>query len=504
MSDATVNRLWCGLALAVAFALALVSAYDAIAAMVGRWFVFDEAYSHGWLVLGVTVLLVARELKARVPRVQPSLTGLVLVTVTASGVALSDVINVRVFQQLGAVALFWAVLVAATGWRTGFRLAIPIGFLIYAVPVWDQLTQPLIEASVAVNKGLLGLWDIHFRVEGAYIHLLDIGTFLVAGGCSGLRYLVVALTLSTLFSALNLSRVRSWLFMHGMAIGLALIVNWIRIFVIIVVGYRTEMESGLIKNHEFFGWLLFAGALILFFFVGNRLIRSEDSGTSVSGSGDGKDGHLESRLSLGRATSALITTVALVLVPSAYSAGTTAAFQPPRIKAPSKLEGWQRDHAEREWQPTVNEPDQVVRAGYENDNPESPVVNLGIWYYAVQEQGRELVQYQTKLSGPERWRRVSVRNGPLASWNTMIIEDRLTDDRRAVAFSYYVAGQWTNSRLAVKALMLRSALRGRRDGALIALNTVCESRDCRKARGRLDKVVTSKLQARLTSRLGPE
>src|SRR5690606_8194014 len=33
---------------------------------------------------------------------------------------------------------------------------------------------------------------------------------------------------------------------------------WIRIFILILVGYHTEMESSLMEDHETFGWIVFA------------------------------------------------------------------------------------------------------------------------------------------------------------------------------------------------------------------------------------------------------
>src|SRR5690606_37908570 len=44
----------------------------------------------------------------------------------------------------------------------------------------------------------------------------------------------------------------------GTAVLLALLTNWLRIFLLVVIGYQTEMKSSLMEDHEFFGWVLFA------------------------------------------------------------------------------------------------------------------------------------------------------------------------------------------------------------------------------------------------------
>src|SRR5690606_37229365 len=43
---------------------------------------------------------------------------------------------------------------------------------------------------------------------------------------------------------------------------LGLIANWIRIFLLILIGYQTKMETPLMADHETFGWVIF-GLLIL-------------------------------------------------------------------------------------------------------------------------------------------------------------------------------------------------------------------------------------------------
>lgn len=499
----TANRLWCFAAVALGFGLAFATAYDALRFMVERWFVFDETYSHGLLVFGAVLFLLYRELRGASLVVRPSASGVILAGLTACGIALADVINIRVLQQLGAVFLCWAVVVGLVGWRTGWHFAVPIGFLVYATPIWDQLTTPLVELAVAVNHLLLEIRDIHFRVDGVFIHLLDVGTFEVAGGCSGLRYVIVSLTLASLFSALNFSRLRSWLVLHATAVVLSLIVNWIRIFVIILVGYETEMQSALIKNHEFFGWVLFAAALVPFFYLGNRLMRKDTEAGDATATESGYTVEREPDVPLARLGVAVVATILLASMPAAYSGNAASAFKAPQIEAPAALGEWQLDGAAGDWHAVLNQPDQVVRARYVRHDAANEGVDLGIWYYRVQEQGRELVQYPTRVAGPERWQRVATRPGPIPDWQRMIVEDRRTGSYRAVAFSYYVAGHWTDDRLMVKALMLPSALRGRRDGALVALDTGCRTRTCEAAFKRLEAVVTEDTRSMLSQRLAP-
>ena len=39
---------------------------------------------------------------------------------------------------------------------------------------------------------------------------------------------------------------------------IGLITNWLRIFLLVIIGYETKMQSSLMNEHEYFGWFLFA------------------------------------------------------------------------------------------------------------------------------------------------------------------------------------------------------------------------------------------------------
>lgn len=471
---------WDAVAVAAALLLAIVAATAPLQTLFSRWLKFDEAYSHGLFVLGITLFLLYRVLRDRHFLLAPSISGIILAGLTATAIAMADVINIQILQQMGAVFLWWAIIAAMLGWRAALHCLIPVGFLYYAVPFWDYLAMPLQLLAVVINDALLGLLGIHFRVDGVFIQLLDIGTFEVAHGCSGLRYLVVALTLATLFSALNLSRVRDWVLLHAVAIGLALLVNWVRIFVIILVGYESRMESALIHQHELFGWILFLFALAPFFYIANRLANNappprppERDARVTSGSGT------RSQVGIG-----LAVLVAVVIGPVIYLAGPKAATETAELQPPMRLGTLERQPLPRPnvWSPIMHRVDQVVNETYQQ--ADGAVLDLGIWYYASQRQGHELVQYGNRIHDPTEWR-IEQRQAAPGGWSMAVLSNRYFSDHRVIATSYYVAGRWASSELAVKAHLLRGAFTGRRDGALVALTMRCPEASCDESKADL-------------------
>ena len=86
---------------------------------------------------------------------------------------------------------------------------------------------------------------------------IPFGQIVIADGCSGLRYFEIALALAYIIALLNNYSERKLLPALIIAAALGLLANWIRIFILVLIGYESKMESSLMANHEYFGWFVF-------------------------------------------------------------------------------------------------------------------------------------------------------------------------------------------------------------------------------------------------------
>ncbi len=143
-------------------------------------------------------------------------------------------------------------------------------YFVFLLPVWGVLTTPLQQISIEAVSLIMGLTNIPVYVENTFIHIPS-GTFEIAGGCSGLRYLLTSLAISSLFSFLYLRNVKSTVIFVWIAIMGALLTNWLRIIALIVIGHQTDMTSSLMEDHNFFGWYIYAPFMLLLFKLGNHL-----------------------------------------------------------------------------------------------------------------------------------------------------------------------------------------------------------------------------------------
>ena len=159
-------------------------------------------------------------------------------------------------------------------YKFNWPLLFPTAFLIFIFPFWGVLTPILQDISVVAVTFIMGFTGVPTYVQGQFI-TIPAGVFEIAGGCSGLRYLIVSLAISSLFIYLYISNTKRALMFFIVAILGALLTNWIRITALILIGQYTNMESSLMEDHNTFGWYLYIPFMFLLFNWGNRLADTE-------------------------------------------------------------------------------------------------------------------------------------------------------------------------------------------------------------------------------------
>jgi exosortase len=245
-----------------ASALTCLFYWPSIAPLLRKWLQFDHSLGHGLtLFLMVCVWLWTCRGRFDAAATAPSLVGLLLTALTTAAwlaVALGDI---ALLEQLTLIGLFFSLAVLVAGWKSALVLAPPLAMLLFCIPIFDELNDQLVQLSSLVVGAFFDLTPITYFMAGNTI-ILPSGTIVIAGGCSGLRYLVVGLALANLASSMNALSWRNQIIANLLAIALMLFVNWFRIIVIVGLAYITEMRTPLVENHENFGWVVFAVGLI--------------------------------------------------------------------------------------------------------------------------------------------------------------------------------------------------------------------------------------------------
>ena len=151
-----------------------------------------------------------------------------------------------------------------------------------ALPAWYLLIPALQTMTVFGVTSALSLIDIPIFIESNFIHIPN-GVIHVAGGCSGLKYLQTAIAISIIMALLQSHQWKKIVVTVFFATLLAIISNWIRVFILILVGHYSGLDHPLMTDHDNLGWAIFLLALILLIIIDRRLLKKtiwQDSQTS--------------------------------------------------------------------------------------------------------------------------------------------------------------------------------------------------------------------------------
>ena len=233
-------------------------------------------YTHGYLIVAISLWLAwrARRELARPDPLGWTAAERMVLAILLTGVALTWQIMYRAGIQLGAELLLpvlLAVSILALFGRHAARASVaPLGYLLFAIPFWDYFTPYAQWATTKVAQVLLRVVGVPAYFQGSRVQI-PAGEFEISGGCSGLHYMIVALALAVFLGELRRDGWKLRLRWCVIALVAALVVNWVRVFVIIFAGHLTHMEHYLVKeSHYGFGWVLFLLVIITLFAAERR------------------------------------------------------------------------------------------------------------------------------------------------------------------------------------------------------------------------------------------
>lgn len=235
----------------------------------------DGTYSHGYLLLLISGYIFWRNreflqypaTKLNVPAVGVFV--LLCATWLAARVMGIEVLY-RPLMPLFLLNLFYFVLTP----KAATKFAFPSLLLLYAIPFWGLLSGLLQIISAEVVTVMVQSIGINVFLDGIFISI-QAGTFEVAGGCSGIRYLLVTLTLSSIYSYFYYKDMASRVKLMLVAIVLSLITNWIRIVILVLIGHYTDMQHEMLADHNNLGWVIFFVLMIPLRLYADRLAKNE-------------------------------------------------------------------------------------------------------------------------------------------------------------------------------------------------------------------------------------
>lgn len=441
---------------------------DSATSMVKIW-LRSDTHMHGILIIPISLYLIwlKREIILNhVPKVDRRyLVSLVLLSAIWLLAAFS---NVEVLKHFTLVLIVIASVACLLGGEVVKIIAFPLFYLLFLVPVGEDFIEPLQDFTAAFVVAALKITGIPVLLEGRYFSIPS-GDFEVAKACSGIRYLIVTVSLGTVYAYLMYTSLAKRLGFIGIAIITPIIANGIRAYGIVMLAHLSNMQLAVGVDHFIYGWVFFGIVIFILFWFGS-LWKDKEVETAI---------HINETI---RSKSNFAPTAILIIVCSAigpavyaYTNSIQNNNQNIIITLPDRDEKWVASNSvDINWKPEFKLASDVVLRRYQQNQDD---IYLYVALYSNESQDEELINSENTIYNSELWKRISesaskvnISDNDILNVNEVVLR---SGSSNFIIWSWYdVSGkEMTNSYLA-KLNQSWSKLMGTESGsAVIAIAT---------------------------------
>lgn len=363
-------------------------------AMVGIW-QRSDTFAHAFVVPPISLWLIWRQREAlALLGPEPCFWFAIPFLAAALAWLLGDLVAVNALTQLALVAMLVLSVPLVLGHRVAWQIAFPLAFLFFAVPIGEFMMPTLMEATADFTVAALRVSGLPVYREGLQF-VIPSGSWSVVEACSGLRYLMASVMVGTLFAYLNYNSLRRRLIFIAFAFLLPLLANWLRAYMIVMLGHLSDNALATGADHLVYGWVFFGIIMLAMFMAGARWAEPPEAvnlraAVTESGLGSVWPGAILALLL------ALLPLSALYLLPGGPGGRDVL------LPAPA-LQGWTETQAGLPlWKPIYGKAAAELQTGYIR---QGQPVGLYLAYYRAQGYDSKLISSQNQLvrSEDKQW-----------------------------------------------------------------------------------------------------
>lgn len=442
----------------------------------------SDTYAHGWVIPPLVLWLMWRQ-RASVwqQAPQPSAWGLCPLLAFAALWLLGQLAEVSAARQFGLVGMLVCLVPVTVGWQTTRVWAFPLGFAFLAVPFGDFLLPWLMQRTAEFTVLAVRASGVPVYQEGLQF-VIPSGHWSVVEACSGIRYLVASFMAGLLYGHLNFRSTRLRVAFLLLAVAVALMANWVRAYLIVMLGHFSGNQLATGVDHLIYGWVFFGVVLALLFGLAARWQDSaptEDMPCPVPAH--------DAVLASGRAPWSVVMFAAVVVFATQalwMQLASSISRQPVQLaEVAVPLRGWLPAQLPWSWAPAYQGVRASSQTGWQREGAD--VVGLHVAYYRNQGVSSRLVSSTNQLTASrdthwavldEGTAQTSLGGRALPVWQAELkdMSAGLTQNpaRLRVWRLYWVAGRLEANPVKAKLLGAWALARGQGDdGAIVTLYT---------------------------------
>jgi EpsI family protein len=317
--------------------------------------------------------------------------------------------------------------------------------MFFAIPFGEFLLPQLIDWTADFTIAALRLTGIPvYREANSFV--IPSGHWSVVEACSGIRYLIASMVVGTLYAYLTYrSRTRRLVFIAA-SIVVPLVANWLRAYMIVMIGHLSDNKLATGVDHIIYGWLFFGVVMALLFWVAS-FWRQDDQPEATA-----ED--LAKRPATTAPTGSVILALVLALIVIAVWKPALAMLNrqsdaPVLLSPVAPANGWAvAPNIVADWSPEITKPAAELQQAFLKDGM---YVGMYVAYYRGHASEGKLVSSGNTLvrSSSQRWLEVGVSQREVGIGDAKVpltlTEFRYAGDRLLVTKWYVVDGLVTTN-----------------------------------------------------------
>ena len=432
-----------------AFVIALL--HKTAGGMLATW-AQSSSYHHGFLVLPIVLWMILK--KSETPSLNGArLPGFLILLGGALLWVIGQAATVALISQLALVTILIGGVGVIFGGGALQAWAYPLAFAYFMVPFGETVVPTLQILTAKIIVGLLSAFAMPVSIDGFLIHT-KAGAFEVAEACAGLRFLIAATMIATMFAYTAFKSWRKRLLFLGFAVLLALLANGLRAFLMVLVATLTEKAWAVGPDHLLAGWAFYALIFAVLILTGRHYADQQSTAPQTSTIAPQKGASIYAVAAGLIVSGAAIFNAAIVSRPVDHPAPANLTL----FNAP----GWRILPPPENWRPALAHADRTVQATYDQDGVR---VYLSVGYFTHDRDGAEIVTRENRAWNGDDWRQIG-------SMKTVVYQfgdaqerklDILSGPQRrrlAVLNTYWVDGKAYSDAWRAKRAQMFAKLRG--------------------------------------------
>lgn len=243
--------------------------YQGIITAVDVWAV-SEIYNHCFFILPVVGLFIFKKRGLLLShRYEPNYWLLAPFLLTLFIQLFAQVGDIKVLMHLATFTalplMFWMLF----GNKISKEVAFPLFFILFCVPIGDQLIPTLQVLTTDLAVPMLEFTKVPVYRSGLYLEIPE-GRFLVAEACSGISFLITSIAFGFLYSYASFDSIAKRAAFISISFIVPILANAIRVYGIVLTGHLSDMEYAVGADHLIYGGVFYGIVLFILIFIGEN------------------------------------------------------------------------------------------------------------------------------------------------------------------------------------------------------------------------------------------